>query len=324
MRRDNQSTPRGFILTGFSHFPQRQVMLFVLFLLMPVVTLAGNMVIMVVIRVDRGLHTPLYLFLCALSFSELCCTSSISPKMLSGLAPGTRAISFLGCAAQMHFYFMFGFMHSFLLAVMGYDQYVSTCHPLCYNTLTTSRVFIQLVVASWGGGLLGLLVTCTVFQLPFCWSHQIDHFFCHMPPPHPPTPWLQLACASGEMVATMVNVLHMTALLGCFLLILLSYAFILGRILQIPSVEGRHKTFCTCASHIAVVVVHYGCASIIYPQCKSPHAAGASAVIDVSCAVFTPFLSPIIFSLSEDLKNVLWKSLRKIIIRNVSFWPGSK
>ncbi|XP_069653719.1 olfactory receptor 10H1 isoform X2 [Haliaeetus albicilla] len=281
MQRDNQSTPRGFILTGFSHFPELQG---------------------------------------ALSFSELCYTFSITPKMLSGLVPGTRAISFLGCAAQMHFSFTFGFMHSFLLTVMGYDRYVAICHPLRYNSLMTSHVCVRLVVASWlGGGLLGLLVTCAVFQLPFCQSHRIDHFFCHVPP------LLQLACAGGEVVATIVNVLCMTTLLGCCLFILLSYAFILGRILQMPSAEGRHKTFSTCASHVTVVVVHYGCASVIYLQCKLPHAAGMNALIDVSYTVFTPFLSPIIFSLrSKELKNALWKSLRKsFVITNANFWPGS-
>ncbi|XP_049666232.1 olfactory receptor 10H1-like [Accipiter gentilis] len=320
MQRDNQSTLRGFILTGFSHFPELQGALFVLFLLMHVVTLAGNMVIMVVIGVDRGLHVPMYLFLGALSFSELCYTFSITPKMLSGLVPGTRAISFLGCATQTHFSFTFGFMHSFLLTVMGYDRYVAICHPLRYNSLMTSRVCVQLVVASWlGGGLLGLLVTCAVFQLPFCQSHQIDHFFCHVPP------LLQLACAGGEVVATIVNILCMTTLLGCCLFILLSYAFILGRILQMPSAEGRHKTFSTCASHVTVVVVHYGCASVIYLQCKLPHAAGTNALIDVSYTVFTPFLSPIIFSLrSKELKNALWKSLKEsFVITNANFWPGS-
>ncbi|XP_054039515.1 olfactory receptor 10H2-like [Rissa tridactyla] len=320
MPRDNRTTPRGFVLTGFSHFPELQVALFVLFLLMHVVTLAGNMVIMVVIRADRGLHTPMYLFLGALSFSELCYAFSITPKMLAGLVPGTRAISFLGCAAQTHFSFTFGFTHSFLLTVMGYDRYVAICHPLRYNTLVTPRVCIQLVAASWlGGGLLGLLVTCAVFQLPFCRSHQIDHFFCHVPP------LLQLACAAGEVVAAVVNVLCAAALLGCFLLILLSYAFILARILRMPSAEGRRKTFSTCASHVAVVVVHYGCASVIYLQGRSPRAAPAGALLDVSYTVFTPFLSPIIFSLrSRDLKNALWKSLRKsFTVRNANFWPGS-
>ncbi|KAM9251642.1 LOW QUALITY PROTEIN: olfactory receptor 10H2-like [Cariama cristata] len=317
MQRDNQTTPSGFVFTGFSHFPKLQVSLLVLFLLMHVTTLAGNLVI---IRVDRGLHTLVYLFLGALSFSELCYTFSTTPKMPSGLVLGTRAISVMGCAAQIHFSFTFGFTHSFLLTVMGYDWYVAVCHPLRYNTLMTSRVCIQLVVASWlSGGLLELLVTCAVFQLPFCQSHQIDHFFCHVAPPS------LLACAGGETVAAIVNVLCVTASSGCFLLILLSYAFILGHILQMPSAEGRHKTFSTCASHLAVVVVHYGCASVIYLQGKSPRAAGASALVDVSCMVFTPFLSPSIFSLrSKDLKNTFWKSLRKsFLVGNANFWPGS-
>ena len=153
---------------------------------------------------------------------------------------------------------MFGFTHSFLLTVMGYDRYVAICQPLHYSTVRTSRACTQLVAASWaGGGLLGLLVTSAVFQLPFCQSHRIDHFFCHVPP------ILQLACAGGEVVGTVVGIFCITALLACFLFILLSYAFILGWILQMPSAEGRHKAFSTCASHITVVVVHYGCASAI-------------------------------------------------------------
>ncbi|KAM6129288.1 LOW QUALITY PROTEIN: olfactory receptor 10H2-like [Pterocles gutturalis] len=186
------------ILTRFSHFPNLQVALFVAFLL--TVTLAGNTVTMVVIGGDRGLRTPT-LFLSALSFPGLCYTFSITPKMLSGAALGARAISLLGCAAQTSFSSTAGFTRSFLLMVTGYDWPVAVCHPGCYNTPVTSLGCLQLVVASWlGGGLLGLLVTCAVFQLPFQ-SHQIDQFFCHV------LPLLQLACAAGGMVATMVNAL---------------------------------------------------------------------------------------------------------------------
>ncbi|KAM6129285.1 LOW QUALITY PROTEIN: olfactory receptor 10H2-like [Pterocles gutturalis] len=184
------------ILTRFSHFPNLQVALFVAFLL--TVTLAGT-VTMVVIGGDRGLRTPT-LFLSALSFPGLCYTFSITPKMLSGAALGARAISLLGCAAQTSFSSTAGFT-LFLLMVTGYDWPVAVCHPGCYNTPVTSLGCLQLVVASWlGGGLLGLLVTCAVFQLPFQ-SHQIDQFFCHV------LPLLQLACAAGGMVATMVNAL---------------------------------------------------------------------------------------------------------------------
>lgn len=320
MRRENQTVPPGFAFIGFSYFPKLQAVLFVLFLLMHVVTLVGNIMIMFVIRLNQQLHMPMYFFLSALSFSEICYTFSIIPKMLSGLVLGTRTISFLGCAAQMHFSFMFGFTHSFLLTVMGYDRYVAICQPLHYSTVMTSRACTQLVAASWaGGGLLGLLVTSAVFQLPFCQSHRIDHFFCHVPP------ILQLACAGGEVVGTVVGIFCITALLGCFLFILLSYAFILGWILQMPSAKGRHKAFSACASHITVVVVHYGCASVIYLKHQSPRAAGASVLIDVSYTVFTPFLSPIIFSLrNKDLKNAFWKSLKKnFIIRNANICPGS-
>ncbi|XP_067173490.1 LOW QUALITY PROTEIN: olfactory receptor 10H1-like [Apteryx mantelli] len=320
MGRGNQTIPAGFVLIGFSHFPELRVVLFVLFLLMYMVTLAGNTVIMVVIRVDRSLHVPMYVFLGALSFSEIFYTFSIIPKMLSGLVLGSRAISFLGCAAQMHFSFMFGFMHSFLLTAMGYDRYMAICHPLHYSTIMTSRVCTRLVAASWAGGVfLGLLVTGAVFQLPFCRSHRIAHFFCHVPP------ILELACAGRDVVGIAVNALCIATLLCCFLFILLTYAFILGRILRMPSAEGRRKAFSTCASHVTVVVVHYGCASVIYLKHGSPSAAGAGTLIDVSYTVFTPFLSPIIFSLrNKDLKKAFWKSLRKSFVsRNANVGPGS-
>ncbi|XP_068778782.1 olfactory receptor 10H1-like [Struthio camelus] len=308
-------------LIGFSRFPEPRVVLFVLFLLMYLVTLPGNTVIMVVIRVDRSLYVPMYVFLGALSFSQICyCyTFSITPKMLSGLVLGSRAISFLGCAAQMHFSFMFGFMHSFLLAAMGYDRYVAICHPLRYNTVMTPRVCTRLVVASWAGRVfLGLLVTGAVFQFPFCQSHRIDHFFCHL------SPILQLACVGDDAVGTVLNALCIATLLCCSLFILLTYAFMLGRILQVPSAEGRCKAFSTCASRVTVVVVHYSGASVVYLKHGSPSAAGAGALIDMAYTVFTPFLSPIIFSRrNRDLTNAFWKSLRKsFVIRNANVCPG--
>ncbi|XP_068778775.1 olfactory receptor 10H1-like [Struthio camelus] len=308
-------------IIGFSRFPEPRVVLFVLFLLMYLVTLAGNTVIMVVIRVDRSLYVPMYVFLGALSFSQICyCyTFSITLKMLSGLVLESRAISFLGCAAQMHFSFMFGFMHSFLLAAMGYDRYVAICHPLRYNTVMTPRVCTRLVVASWAGGVfLGLLVTGAVFQFLFCQSHRIDHFFCHL------SPILQLACVGDDAVGTVLNALCIATLLCCSLFILLTYTFMLGRILQVPSAEGRRKAFSTCASRVTVVVVHYSGASVVYLKHGSPSAAGAGALIDMAYTVFTPFLSPIIFSRrNRDLTNAFWKSLRKsFVIRNANVCPG--
>ncbi|XP_006271941.3 olfactory receptor 10H1 [Alligator mississippiensis] len=305
MQWENQTTVTEFILIGFSNFPELQVRLFVVLLLVYLVTLAGNTMIMMVIQVDWSLHTPMYFFLGALSSSEICYTFTIIPKMLFDLVGGNRTISFLGCAVQMYFSFLFGFTHSFLLTVMGYDRYVAICNPLRYNVFMNTRICVQMVAASWAGGcLIGLVVTVTVFHLPFCGPNKISHFFCHMPP------LVELTCSDSNTLGTLVGTFCMAALLGCFLFILLSYGFILGTILCIPSAAGQHKAFSTCASHLTVVIVHYGCASIIYLKHKSPRSSDAGTLIDLTYTVITPFLSPIIFSLrNKKLKNAFRKSI---------------
>ncbi|KAM6395731.1 LOW QUALITY PROTEIN: olfactory receptor 10H2-like [Rhynochetos jubatus] len=287
MRRDDQN-PRGFVSTGSSRFPELRVAPSVLFLLTCEVTLAGT-VIRAVIR-DRGPRAPAYLLRGALS-SGLCHTSSIAPEKLSGSAPGDRVVSLLGCAAQTRF--SFAWARSSLLTAMGYDR--------------------RLVVASWlGGGLLGLLVTCAVCQLPSCRSHQMDRFFC---------PPLRLPCAGGEGAATVATVPRGAARSGCLLPILPSYAFIPGRPLWMPSAVGRHKTFSPCASHVAVGAERYGCASS-----STRGAARAGALLDVSYALFTPLLSPLGFSLrNKGLKNALWKSPRtSFVVGKADLWPGSR
>lgn len=294
-----------FILIGFSNFPQQLLpTFFLLYLLMYLFTLLGNLLIMTTIWREHSLHTPMYLFLCALSISEILYTFAIIPRMLADLLSTHHSIAFSACASQMFFSFTFGFTHSFLLTVMGYDRYVAICHPLRYNVLMSPGGCACLVVWSWAGGLvMGLVVTSAIFHLTFCGPNMIHHFFCHMPP------LVKLACGDISIVITGVGLVCLSALLGCCLLILLSYAFIVAAILRIPSAEGRHKAFSTCVSHLTVVIVHYGFASIIYFKPKGPQSLEGDTLMGITYTVLTPFLSPIIFSLrNKELKNTMKKT----------------
>uniref|UniRef100_A0A8D2EU25 Olfactory receptor 10H3-like n=1 Tax=Theropithecus gelada TaxID=9565 RepID=A0A8D2EU25_THEGE len=287
-------------------FPQQLLpVLFLLYLLMFLFTLLGNLLIMATIWIEHRLHTPMYLFLCALSVSEILFTVAITPRMLADLLSTHRSITFVSCASQMFFSFMFGFTHSFLLMVMGYDRYVAICHPLHYNVLMSPHDCARLVAWTWAGGsVMGMMVTMIVFHLSFCGSNVIHHFACHV------LSLLKLACGNKTSSVMMgVMLVCVTALIGCLFLIILSYVFIVAAILRIPSAEGRHKTFSTCVSHLTVVVVHYSFASLIYLKPKGFHSMYSDALMATTYTVFTPFLSPIIFSLrNKELKNAINKN----------------
>jgi olfactory receptor len=306
MQGTNHSAVTEFVFIGFSTFPHLQLMFFLLFLLMYLFTLLGNLLIMATIWSEQSLHTPMYLFLCALSISEIFYTLAIIPRMLSDLLFTHHSISFLACACQMFFSFTFGYTHSFLLTAMGYDRYVAICQPLHYNVLMSPHGCACLVSWSWvGGSMMGTVVTTAIFNLTFCGPNEIHHFGCHV------TPLLNLACGKNVLVvAKGVGLVCISVMLGCLLLILLSYAFIVTSLLRIPSAEGWHKAFSTCASHLTVVIVHYGFASVIYLKTKGPQSLEGDTLMGITYTVLTPFLSPITFSLrNKELKTIMKKTL---------------
>ncbi|XP_045353030.1 olfactory receptor 10H3-like [Leopardus geoffroyi] len=309
MAGQNYSMVTEFILVGFSNFPRHLLpAFFLLYLLMYLFTLLGNLLIMATVWSERSLHTPMYLFLCALSTSEILYTLAITPRLLADLLSTRRTITWAACASQMFFSFTFGFTHSFLLMIMGYDRYVAICHPLRYNVLMSPRGCARLVSWSWAGGsVIGMMSTLIVFHLTFCGSNMIRHFFCHV------FSLLKLACGNENSSVTLAVILVcVSALMGCLFLIVLSYVFIVAAILRIPSAEGRHKTFSTCVSHLTVVIVHYSFASIIYLKPKGPHSMDSNTLMATTYTVFTPFLSPIIFSLrNKELKNAIKKSFQR-------------
>ncbi|XP_065781856.1 olfactory receptor 10Z1 [Muntiacus reevesi] len=292
MEQTNATFWRGFVFLGFSSFGELQFLLFALFLSLYLVTLTSNVFIIVVIRLDSHLHTPMYLFLAFLAFSETCYTLGIIPRMLSGLVRGGQDISFVGCAVQMFFSASWACTNCFLLAVMGFDRYVAICAPLHYASRMNLTLCAQLVGTSFlSGSLFGLGMTLVIFHLPFCSSHEIQHFFCDTPPV------LSLACGDTDLSELGILILSLLVLMASFSLITVSYSYILAAILRLSSTEGRKKAFSTCASHLTVVIVHYGCASFMYLRPKASYSLQRDQLIAVTYTVVTPLLNPIIYSL---------------------------
>ncbi|XP_020041511.1 olfactory receptor 10Z1 [Castor canadensis] len=300
---------KGFVFLGFSSFGEMQLLLFVLFLSLYLITLTCNVFIIIVIRLDSHLHTPMYLFLSFLSFSETCYTLGIIPRMLAGLVMGGQAISYVGCAAQMFFSASWACSNCFLLSVMGFDRYVAICVPLHYVSLMNPTLCAQLVGASFlSGYLFGLGMTLVIFHLSFCSSYEIQHFFCDTPPV------LSIACGDTRLSEIGILVLSLLVLLVSFFFITISYACILAAILRIPSAEGRKKAFSTCASHLTVVIIHYGCASFMYLRPKVTYCLERDQLISVTYTVVTPLLNPIVYSLRNravqtSLRNAFTGSL---------------
>ncbi|XP_005400207.1 PREDICTED: olfactory receptor 10K2 [Chinchilla lanigera] len=310
MERINETTVREFVFLGFSSLAGLQLLLFVIFLLLYLFTLGTNAIIISTIVLDRSLHTPMYFFLSVLSCSETCYTFVIIPKMLVDLLARKKTISFLGCAIQMFTFLFLGCSHSLLLAAMGYDRYVAICNPLRYTVLMGHRVCVGLVAAACACGFtVAQIVTSLVFHLPFHSSNQLHHFFCDI------FPVLKLASQQSRFSQIIIFMLCALILVIPLFLILVSYIHIISAILQFPSTLGRHKAFSTCASHLIVVIVHYGCASFIYLRPQSNYSSSQDVLISVSYTILTPLFNPMIYS----LRNKEFKSaLRRVAERTIS------
>ncbi|KAL1783778.1 olfactory receptor 10T2-like [Sigmodon hispidus] len=296
-----------FVLVGFSNLPELRPTLFTLFLLTYLVTLSGNATIITIIQVDRTLHTPMYRFLAVLSLSETCYTLITIPNMLAHLLMKSQAISIAGCRVQMFFFLGLGCSHCFLLTLMGYDRYVAICHPLRYSVIMRPTVCLCLGALVFCSGFsVALVETCMIFSSPFCGTGLVEHFFCDI------APVLKLSCAESTHKALGIFFLSILVVLFSFLLILLSYAFIVAAIVRIPSAAGRRKAFSTCAAHLTVVIVHFGCASIIYLRPDSGANPSQDRLVAVFYTVVTPLLNPVVYTLrNKEVRVALKKSLAR-------------
>uniref|UniRef100_A0A8D0Q2E6 Olfactory receptor n=1 Tax=Sus scrofa TaxID=9823 RepID=A0A8D0Q2E6_PIG len=300
MKRENHTLTTEFSLQGFSSFQEHQLTLFVVFLALYILTLAGNIVIVTIIHIDHHLHTPMYFFLSMLSTSETIYTLVILPRMLASLVGVSQSISLAGCATQMFLFVTFGITNCFLLTAMGYDRYVAICNPLRYTVMMNKRVCVQLVGGACSIGLIVAMTQVTsVFRLPFC-ATKVAHFFCDI------RPVMKLSCIDTTVNEILTLIISVLVLVVPMALVFISYVLIISTILKIPSAEGRQKAFATCASHLTVVIVHYGCASIAYLKPKSENTKDQDQLISVTYTVITPLLNPVVYTLrNKEVKDAL-------------------
>nr|XP_028560106.1 olfactory receptor 2AP1-like [Podarcis muralis] len=294
-----------FLLLGFRNVENLNILLFLLFLVIYIVTLSGNLLIVALVMAEQHLHTPMYFFLSNLSFVEICYTSNILPRMLNSFLTGDKTISFVGCILQMHIFSTLAATECYLLAVMSYDRYLAICRPLHYVTLMDNRTCILLVSVSWLiGSLLITILTSLLTQLTFCSQYQIDHFFCDF------TPVVRLSCSDTWVIETAAFITSSIGILPTFLITVTSYIFIISTILKIPSMTGRQKAFSTCSSHLTVVSVFYGSLMFVYILPTTGKFKELNKVFSFLYTILTPVANPFIYSLrNKDVKDTLRKAL---------------
>ncbi|XP_069092572.1 olfactory receptor 2D2-like [Pleurodeles waltl] len=299
-RKMNGSSLTSFLLLGLSDNPTIQIFLFVLFFRIYLVTFIGNMILITACIYDPKLHTPMYFFLCNLSFIDVCYSSVIVPNMLVQLIVGGK-ISFLECATQMYAYLLFACAECVLLAVMSYDHYIAISFPLHYTVIMRRYVCITMVVCCWlNGNLMAFMGVFTIMRLPFCGHNIIDNFFCES------TTLVKMVCADTSVPEMVIFVGGLIELVIPSLFILVTYICIIHVILAIRSSESRSKTFSTCASHLVVVIIFYSNGISMYLKPKS---ANQDKIISVFYTITPPMLNPMIYSLrNKDVQIVLQKA----------------
>ncbi|XP_077918085.1 olfactory receptor-like protein OLF4 [Halichoerus grypus] len=299
----NDTGISDFLLLGLSEEPELQSLIFGLFLSMYLITVFGNMLIILAISSDSHLHTPMYFFLANLSFVDICFTSTTIPKMLWNIQTQSKMITYEGCLSQMYFFILFAGLDIFLLTVMAYDRFVAICHPLHYTVLMKPWLCELLVLVSWILSVLhSFLESLMVLQLSFCRKVEIPHFFCEL------NQMIQLAC-SDTFLNTMVMYFAAMLLGGAPLAgVLYSYSKIVSSILGISSAQGKYKAFSTCASHLSVVSLFYCTGLGVYLSSAATQNSHSSAVASVMYTVVTPMLNPFIYSLrNKDIKGALMR-----------------
>ncbi|XP_065270046.1 olfactory receptor 6N1-like [Emys orbicularis] len=312
----NQTTITKFILLGFGDLPQLDILLFLLFLVIYIVTVAGNILTIALVVTDQHLHTPMYFFLGNLSCLETSFTSTILPRVLASLLTGDKSISVMGCITQFYFFGSLAGTECLLLSVMSYDRYLAICKPLHYAALMNDRLCLQLVVGLWIGGFLSLTIFVFMMsQLTFCGPNEIDDFFFDF------RPIIKLSCTDNRMVEFASFISTSIFTLPPFLLTVASYVCIISNILRIPSTTGRQKAFSTCSSHLIMVTIFYGTLIMVYLVSGSDTLRDLNKVFSFFYGVLTPLLNPLIYSLrNKEVKE----ALRKALLRSFVFYKNSK
>ncbi|XP_027788156.1 olfactory receptor 7A10-like [Marmota flaviventris] len=309
METRNNTRVLEFLLLGFSKDPELQPLFFGLFLSMYLVTVLGNLLIILATISDSHLHTPMYFFLSNLSFVDICLTSTTIPKMLVNIQTQSKVITYAGCITQMCFFLFFIEVDNFLLAVMAYDRYVAICHPLHYTVIMNPRFCGLLVVVCWILSVLhALFQSLMVLRLSFCTHLEIPHFFCE------PNHVVQLACSDTFLNEVVMDSALVLMVIGPIAGIVYSYAKITSSIRAISSAQGKYKAFSTCASHLSIVSLFYGTGLGVYLSSAAAQSSHSKATASLMYTTITPMLNPFIYSLrNKDVKRALKSLFGRIV-----------
>ncbi|XP_036171470.1 olfactory receptor 7D2 [Myotis myotis] len=309
MKAGNKTGILVFTLLGLSEDPELQPLIFGLFLSMYVVTVLGNLLIILIISFDSHLHTPMYFFLSNLSLVDICFSTTIVPNMLVSIQTENKATSYMNCLTQVYFSMFFPILDTLLLTTMAYDRYMAICQPLHYMVIMNPRLCGLLVFITWFIGVMtSLLHISLMMHLNFCRDLEIPHFFCEV------TQILKLACSDTFLNSILLY--FMTGVLGVFPLlgILFSYSRITSAIRKMSSLQGRQKAFATCGSHLSVVSLFYATGIGVYFTSSMTHSSQEVSVASVMYTVVTPMLNPFIYSLrNKDVKGALGRLLSRAV-----------
>ncbi|MEJ1288314.1 olfactory receptor 5W2 [Cricetulus griseus] len=308
MDRGNCSSVDEFMFMGITKNPGTTVCLFITFLLVYVITLLANLGMIILIRVDSQLHTPMYFFLSNLSFCDLCYSTAIGPKMLVDLLAEEKSIPIVGCALQFLTFCVFADSECLLLAVMAFDRYQAISNPLLYTVNMSNMVCSMLMAGVYLVAITdGLIHTTLTFRLCFCGSNKINHFFCDLPPLY------LLSCSDIQVnelaLFTVFGFIELSTISG----VLVSYCYIILSVLKIHSAEGRFKAFSTCTSHLTTVAIFQGTVLFMYFRPSSSYSMDQDKITSLFYTLVIPMLNPLIYSLrNKDVKEALQKLKTKM------------
>uniref|UniRef100_A0A452GTJ7 Olfactory receptor n=1 Tax=Gopherus agassizii TaxID=38772 RepID=A0A452GTJ7_9SAUR len=293
----NQTTVTEFFLLGFSDIQELQILHFVVFLVIYLAALIGNLLIVTAVALDHHLHTPMYFFLVNLSILDLGSISVTIPKSMANSLMNTKSISYPGCVTQIFFFLFFIGADFSLLTVMAYDRYLAICQPLQYERVMNRGACVQVAA---------MLHTGNTFRLPFCHSNVVDQFFCDIPQ------LLKLSCSDTYLNKVVVVLFGVCLALGCFVFIIVSYIQIFSTVLRIPSMQGRRKAFSTCLPHLVVIGLFFGTGSFVYMRQTSMSSSFWDLLASVLYAVLPPLSNPIIYSLrNKEIREALGRVIAR-------------
>ncbi|XP_060541556.1 olfactory receptor 6E1-like [Pantherophis guttatus] len=306
----NSTTVREFILLGLTNNHQLTVGLFLILLGIYLLTLIGNMLIIMITLANAQLYSPMYFFLRHVAWVEIGYVSTIVPKTLANMATGSKSISLAGCFTQMFLYFFLGTTEFLLLATMSVDRYIAICNPLHYPTIMNEQICSLLVLCCWIGGLSLILVPSILFfQMPFCGPNIVNHFFCDN------GFLIKLSCVDTGLLKLVNFVIAILSLLGTLIINIVSYIKIFCTILRIPSTTGRKKTFSTCASHMSVVSITYGSCIFMYIRPEGSSQLEFNKIMALLNTVMAPLLIPFIYCLrNKQVQDALRTELRRWVV----------